>query len=73
MVDEMRKQLDALMGADRNGDMSISSFQDHQVCKFFLAGLCPNELFNNTVRRPVLVSFYGSLLTYHAEKINAPL
>jgi hypothetical protein len=38
MVDEMRKQLDALMGADRNGDMSISSFQDPQVCKLFLAG-----------------------------------
>eukprot|EP01122_Echinamoeba_exundans_P014411 TRINITY_DN6510_c0_g2_i2.p1 TRINITY_DN6510_c0_g2~~TRINITY_DN6510_c0_g2_i2.p1 ORF type:complete len:241 (+),score=53.32 TRINITY_DN6510_c0_g2_i2:92-814(+) len=50
MVDEMRRQLDALMGADRNGDLSISSFQDPQVCKLFLAGLCPNELFNNTRR-----------------------
>ncbi len=46
----MRKQLDALMGIDRNGDVKIrKNFNDPEVCKSYLVGLCPHDLFINTV------------------------
>jgi hypothetical protein len=47
----IKEQLDALLGADRNGKSGMKDihFTDSKVCKFFLAGLCPNELFINTV------------------------
>jgi RNA-binding protein Luc7-like 2 len=46
----MRKQLDALMGTDRNGEPTLKkNFTDNDVCTAFLVGLCPHELFNNTV------------------------
>jgi hypothetical protein len=49
-MDEMRKQLDALMGTDRNGDIAgKKSFTDPEICKYYLAGLCPHDLFINTV------------------------
>lgn len=49
-TDEIRRQLDLLMGADRNGDVAVKkNFTDSDVCKFYLCGLCPHELFNNTV------------------------
>jgi len=48
-MDEMRKQLDALMGTDRNGDViGKKSFTDPDVCKYYMAGLCPRDLFINT-------------------------
>jgi len=49
-MEQQRKLLDALMGANRNGDPSASAkhFGDPDVCKYFLCGLCPNELFTNT-------------------------
>lgn len=50
MVDAMRKQLDALMGTNRNGDPTVKKhFTDSDVCTSYLIGLCPHELFNNTV------------------------
>jgi len=48
-MDEQRKILDALMGANRNGEpVDQKSFTDEDVCKFFLVGFCPVELFINT-------------------------
>lgn len=46
--DSVRAQLDALMGADRNGSPSHrepENFHDKQVCKDYLVGLCPSSLF----------------------------
>jgi len=53
MVDLFRQQLDALMGADRNllpeeKQGGNKHFDDERVCKFFLCGFCPHELFVNT-------------------------
>lgn len=50
-MEEMRKQLDALMGLNRNGDkpkLLLKSFTDERICKFDLCGLCPYTLFPNT-------------------------
>jgi len=47
----MRKQLDQLMGANRNGDMEEvvkRNFWDSDVCRPYLSGLCPRDLFTNT-------------------------
>jgi len=51
-MDEMRKLLDSLMGPNRNRDKPNASehFSDEHVCKLYLCGLCPHELFTNTVR-----------------------
>ncbi len=48
-MDAQRKLLDALMGANRDGGGTQKHFTDKDVCKPYLCGLCPNELFNNTV------------------------
>jgi hypothetical protein len=50
-MDAMRKQLDVLMGANRNGDVEEVSrnYYDRDVCRLFLAGLCPHDLFQLTV------------------------
>lgn len=49
MTDDFRKQLDALMGSNRNGDKNAQKhFSDPDVCKLYLCGLCPHELFTNT-------------------------
>ncbi|KAL7148448.1 hypothetical protein ABFS83_06G179200 [Erythranthe nasuta] len=49
-MDALRKQLDVLMGANRNGDTEEVSrkYYDRDVCRLFLAGLCPHELFQLT-------------------------
>jgi RNA-binding protein Luc7-like 2 len=49
-MDAQRKLLDSLMGKNRNGDMKETTkhFTDDDVCKNYLCGLCPHELFNNT-------------------------
>ncbi|XP_044480589.1 luc7-like protein [Mangifera indica] len=49
-MDAMRKQLDVLMGANRNGDVREVNrkYYDRDVCRLFLAGLCPHELFQLT-------------------------
>eukprot|EP01104_Vermistella_antarctica_P011329 TRINITY_DN3155_c0_g1_i1.p1 TRINITY_DN3155_c0_g1~~TRINITY_DN3155_c0_g1_i1.p1 ORF type:complete len:318 (+),score=38.55 TRINITY_DN3155_c0_g1_i1:134-1087(+) len=48
-VAQQRALLDALMGADRDGDSSrVKAFTDDDVCKNYLCGLCPHDLFTNT-------------------------
>ncbi|XP_020095790.1 putative RNA-binding protein Luc7-like 2 [Ananas comosus] len=49
-MDAIRKQLDVLMGANRNGDVrEVSrSYYDRDVCRLFLVGLCPHDLFQLT-------------------------
>ncbi|PIA29663.1 hypothetical protein AQUCO_05800048v1 [Aquilegia coerulea] len=49
-MDALRKQLDVLMGANRNGDVTEVNrkYYDRDVCRLFLAGLCPHELFQLT-------------------------
>lgn len=46
----MRKQLDVLMGANRNGDVTEVNrkYYDRDVCKLYLSGLCPHDLFQLT-------------------------
>ncbi|KAJ7978281.1 Luc7-related [Quillaja saponaria] len=49
-MDALRKQLDVLMGANRNGDVREVNrkYYDRDVCRLFLVGLCPHELFQLT-------------------------
>ncbi|MQM08899.1 hypothetical protein Taro_041757, partial [Colocasia esculenta] len=49
-MDAIRKQLDALMGANRNGDVKEVNrkYYDRDVCRLLLAGLCPHDLFQLT-------------------------
>ncbi|XP_027185822.1 luc7-like protein isoform X3 [Coffea eugenioides] len=49
-MDAIRKQLDVLMGANRNGDVREvdRKYYDRDVCRLFLSGLCPHELFQLT-------------------------
>ncbi|KAG8380327.1 hypothetical protein BUALT_Bualt06G0004100 [Buddleja alternifolia] len=49
-MDALRKQLDVLMGANRNGDTTevTRKYYDRDVCRLYLAGLCPHELFQLT-------------------------
>jgi len=46
----MRKMLDELMGTNRDGVQGADAvkFTDPDVCKSFLLGLCPYDLFHNT-------------------------
>lgn len=53
MTDAMSKALDELMGKNRNmaepeAQKVKMKFNDCEVCKHELAGLCPYTLFNNT-------------------------
>lgn len=66
-MEEQRRLLDELMGANRNRDRDvkpIEHFDDPRVCKYSLAGLCPYRLFPNTVRSRLhhLLSLSLSLL-----------
>ncbi|GFQ00381.1 protein luc7 [Phtheirospermum japonicum] len=49
-MDALRKQLDVLMGANRNGDVQevTRKYYDRDVCRLFLAGVCPHDLFQLT-------------------------
>lgn len=50
-MDEQRALLDSLMGVNRNQDRAeevVSDYRDERVCKYYLHGVCPSELFNNT-------------------------
>ncbi|KAI4364611.1 hypothetical protein MLD38_020679 [Melastoma candidum] len=49
-MDAIRKQLDVLMGANRNGDVREVNrkYYDRDVCRMYLVGLCPHELFQLT-------------------------
>lgn len=52
-MDALRKQLDQLMGANRNGDVREVNrkYYDRDVCRLYLVGLCPHELFQLTVTK----------------------
>lgn len=46
-----RDLLDSLMGINRNNDREedqIKDFRDDRVCKFFITGMCPHDIFVNT-------------------------
>ncbi|KAI5074229.1 hypothetical protein GOP47_0010190 [Adiantum capillus-veneris] len=49
-MDAFRKQLDSLMGANRNGDVQVvkRKYYDRDVCRLYTAGLCPHDLFQLT-------------------------
>jgi len=50
-MDDARALLDELMGKDRNASEKGSRathFSDPEICKYFICGFCPNELFINT-------------------------
>eukprot|EP00242_Pyramimonas_sp_CCMP2087_P008524 CAMPEP_0198214366 /NCGR_PEP_ID=MMETSP1445-20131203/40838_1 /TAXON_ID=36898 /ORGANISM="Pyramimonas sp., Strain CCMP2087" /LENGTH=405 /DNA_ID=CAMNT_0043889533 /DNA_START=197 /DNA_END=1414 /DNA_ORIENTATION=+ len=50
-MDAMRATLDALMGINRDGDKDnelARKYNDHEVCRYHLSGLCPHDLFTNT-------------------------
>ncbi|XP_022864619.1 putative RNA-binding protein Luc7-like 2 isoform X2 [Olea europaea var. sylvestris] len=49
-MDALRKQLDVLMGANRNGDVEevTRKYFDRDVCRLYLSGLCPHDLFQLT-------------------------
>ena len=52
MANEAASLLDQLMGAHRNAvpgdDVKPLTFTDRDVCKFYLCGFCPSDLFTNT-------------------------
>lgn len=50
-MDAQRALLDELMGRNRDGDKpneEVTDYRDQRVCKKFLCGLCPHDLFQNT-------------------------
>lgn len=67
-MDALRKQLDVLMGANRNGDAEevTRKYNDRDVCRLFLAGLCSHELFQLTV----CVQLYSAFLYASLDAIN---
>lgn len=51
MASDMAAMLDELMGRDRNllpSEAKEYHFYDDDVCKYYLVGLCPHDLFVNT-------------------------
>ncbi len=52
MANEAASLLDQLMGAHRNavpGDnVKPLQYTDQEVCKYYLCGFCPCDLFTNT-------------------------
>lgn len=63
-MDAIRKQLDVLMGANRNGDVQEVNrkYYDRDVCRLYLSGLCPHDLFQLTVRFLYIYSNLNVLL-----------
>ena len=52
-MDDFRKELDEMLGKDRNLPRSErlkkrEHFDDNDVCKYFLVAFCPHDLFTNT-------------------------
>lgn len=66
-MDEMRSQWAALMGNLENPADSIEtkSFTDSDVCKMFLVGICPYDLFENTKH------YIGPCSKNHSEELRA--
>lgn len=51
-MEDQRALLDSLMGQHRNApldaDIKKLDWRDHEVCKYYLCGFCPHDLFINT-------------------------
>jgi hypothetical protein len=49
---ELRRQLDALMDKNRDhpSGVTLKHFSDRDVCKHYLCGCCPHDLFQNTIK-----------------------
>lgn len=50
-INSQRALLDSLMGVNRNNDSEnnkIKDYKDDRICKNYLLGLCPHDLFGNT-------------------------
>ena len=52
MASEIAAMLDELMGRDRDmlpsEKRDLPKFSDSDVCKYYLLGMCPHDLFVNT-------------------------
>lgn len=51
VMEDARALLNGLMGADRNAKLDkrkARKFSDEDICRKFLLGLCPHEMFTNT-------------------------
>ncbi|CAK0881949.1 unnamed protein product, partial [Prorocentrum cordatum] len=50
-MQDARALLESLMGNDRNASLQerkVRKFSDDDICKKFLLGLCPHDMFTNT-------------------------
>jgi hypothetical protein len=71
-AEEMRRQLDALMGTARNDSVGSKAqhFTDPEICHNYCSGLCPHDLFTNTKKDmgncPKLHSLVCDSLTYYS-------
>lgn len=66
-MDEQRALLDSLMGINRNQDRAeevVTDYRDERVCKYFLHGICPSDLFLNTK------SDVGTCSMMHSEEMK---
>jgi hypothetical protein len=66
-MDSQRALLDTLMGINRNNDRledDIRDWRDRRVCRCFLAGLCPHDLFQNTK------ADLGACKNFHSESLR---
>ncbi|EEA06239.1 uncharacterized protein CMU_007280 [Cryptosporidium muris RN66] len=62
-MDEIRRQIESLMG-EIESPIEKKSVHDESVCKLYLCGLCPHELFENTKL------YMGACPKIHSEKLR---
>ncbi|KAK1939701.1 hypothetical protein X943_002374 [Babesia divergens] len=70
-MDELRSQWAALMGDLENpaNPMENKGFTDNDVCKMYLVGICPFDLFENTVRHSrVDITLLRNITSVHAKR-----
>mmetsp|Transcript_68022 Transcript_68022/g.153885 ORF Transcript_68022/g.153885 Transcript_68022/m.153885 type:complete len:440 (+) Transcript_68022:166-1485(+) len=76
-MDSQRALLDSLFGRDRNiapsATVGRQSFKDDDVCKHFLVGDCPHELFVNQEGRTAVNSPIGPCKKQHSEAMRQRL
>lgn len=57
LAELQRKQLESLMGAEAMGIIVTSvSMWDPKTCRAFTTGICPNDLFTNTVSKRAVIA-----------------
>ena len=65
LAELQRKNLETLMGAEAMGTLpEDTKFTDAKVCRNFLCGMCPHDLFTNTVSCGGAYTKISSLLMY---------